>query len=70
MRDSAGALFVYSVLPKGLKLYCNGSDVLHFLHMPHSNSIISLEFHASYGTHLLKNIGRIRLLWKEQNVAD
>lgn len=47
---------LYIVLPKDHKLYCNGSDVLHFLHMPGQNSIGSLEFHTSYGTHLLDHL--------------
>lgn len=37
-------------------LYADGGYVLYFLYMSLSDPIISLKFHASYGTHLLKGL--------------
>lgn len=41
-------------------LNCDKGYVLHSLHMSHSNPVISLIFHLSYGTNLLPNIRRRR----------
>ena len=39
-----------------LFLNCDGDYVRYFLHVAHRNSILSLKYHASYGTHLLHNL--------------
>ena len=49
-------------LHNDLVLNLNGSYVLHSLQMTHGNTDFTLIFFSSFGTHLLKNIGRICLL--------
>ena len=39
-----------------LFLNCDGDYVRYFLHVAHRNSILSLKYHASYGTHLLDHL--------------
>ena len=51
-------------------LNCNSEYVLYRIAIIRSDPTFSSENFASLGYPVLKNIGRIGLLWKEQNVAD